>query len=447
MATIGKARLKKLLSKGNLSGWEAGKLLVQEGYERAHGRQILTDVETANIRQSIAKASNKEIDDYNKLIDAGQILDYINLEGRVNCLYVTKRLEGAKHILADLVDDIRHKLSNNDRPTIVTERQFQEIVAKHREKYFNDNYPLDQVISWRALEIAPDDIKYHTHYPEHLEKEKPELYARLYKDAKEQIKKLISSGKIELTFFEDDLTPRQKKKIETLEAKVKREPLADKEWDTLLDKADISGEQLYNSGLPEWPRWIDGKSDFYDAETDNFYQVAIIQNPQPDQIDECGCYKESIIENLPPLLRFSINKVDHIKALALFEKGLQISHSEIRKFLSFKQVIEEFSEMAGLNLTEDIDRWYQEEVIGSINGFNNFLQAAKRFCNIDIVEPIFSVSHIPPITIEKLKPNPEALKILRNRLSSGMGTGGLGDNWWVKKSIAPEAGKEDSLDV
>jgi hypothetical protein len=54
VATLGKARLKKLLTKG-LTGWEAGILIYQEGLNREEGgSECLTDIEITNLRNSLS---------------------------------------------------------------------------------------------------------------------------------------------------------------------------------------------------------------------------------------------------------------------------------------------------------------------------------------------------------------------------------------------------------
>ena len=94
MATIGKARLKKLLAKG-LTGWEAGALLFREGLEREWGKQAtLTDSEVATIRESLK--TNEDREAYNHFLDTAMTVDRATHQACFGGMLTINRLLNAR---------------------------------------------------------------------------------------------------------------------------------------------------------------------------------------------------------------------------------------------------------------------------------------------------------------------------------------------------------------
>lgn len=99
MATIGKARLKKLLAKG-LTGWEAGALIFREGLERDWGgKECLTDSDVANIKNSLK--TNKDIEAYNSFLETARTVDQATHQACFGGMVVISRLLNARLILKD----------------------------------------------------------------------------------------------------------------------------------------------------------------------------------------------------------------------------------------------------------------------------------------------------------------------------------------------------------
>lgn len=436
MATGGNGRFKKLISKG-LTGWEAGRLLLQEGLARRKGQQGLTDSDVEAVKKGLK--DNRDIKDFNGLLDVGIAIDNIVLQAHMNALETSRRVSVADDILMDWFDDGRTRINLFYSPRIVTPKQYQELKAEHKKTSLHNSYPLDQVINWRAMELAPKEIKAKVKYPEDFEVESPDLYRQLYQQATEQIRKFVRSGTLEPNFFEGDFTKKEKKAIQALEAKVRKQALTEEEWAVLLqEKTFFTGEQLYRSGLPEWPRWIGGDDDFYDEEMDDYYQVAVIQAPNPNRVDERGYYKADPLSLLPRLI------TENYKGTAgeMLQTILGTVKTGIRHFLSLQAVIEEVSEVLGVGFVEDVHQW-RNELSNAIDRFNVHLEAVKDQKHLPLLLSSSTLKvdprQVEPIEISKLRPEPKTLKGSRENIAT-VGFGIMGEGWWRKKSEAASDG-------
>jgi hypothetical protein len=177
MATKGRVRFfKKVLPRG-LTGLEAGKLMLREGLGRRKGQSILTDREVDAIKERVKDC--KDLKNYNGIVDVGIAIDNLVLLAQNSALEISRRLALADDLLIDWFDEGRFKVILSDRPRIVTVKQLQDLKAEQKKKVLSDLYSLDQVTSWRALELAPDGIRAKAGDPDTLKEQQPDLYRQL----------------------------------------------------------------------------------------------------------------------------------------------------------------------------------------------------------------------------------------------------------------------------
>ena len=444
MATKGSVRFfKKVLPRG-LTGLEAGKLMLREGLGRRKGQSILTDREVDAIKERVK--DGKDLRDYNGIVDVGIAIDNLVLLAQNNALETCRRLSLADDILIDWFDEGRFKVILSDRPRIVTVKQFQDLKAEQKKKVLSDLYSLDQVTSWRALELAPDGIRAKAGDPDTLKEQQPDLYRQLCQQARGQIRKLMRSGKLEATYFEGDFK-KEKKAIQELENKLLEQNLTEEEWSVLLqEKVYFTGETLYRSGLPEWPRWIDGQEHSYDEKTESNYRVAILQATSPDEVDELGYYKEE--HRLPYMPRMVTERFKDT-AGELFKQMLGTVREGLRHFRALETVIEDATEALRVNFSEDI-QYCRGNLSAHLKRFNGHLDAIK---NLDphLIAKLLSAStvkldprEIEPIDLDQAFPDPKTLKGARDNIAT-VGLGVMGEGWWIR--IANRADdEEDSSD-
>jgi hypothetical protein len=449
MVPAGKSRLKKLLLKG-LTGWEVGVLFYQEGLIiEDRGSAWLTEVDRANLRNNLT--TKEDVEGYNDFRETVLFVDRYIYTACAGGMAILNRLLKAKLFLKDCLWHWRTREARHWGPVIVTQKQYENIKAEHRKTCFNENYPIDQVLAWRTMAIAPDDIKKKLNYPADLEEQSPDLYGKLFEKAKRQIKELIRAGTIKITHYEGDFSKEERRKIRGLEKRVKVETLNNEEWEVLLDKAYISGEQLYNSGLPEWPGWIEGEEDFLDK--DDYYQVAIIQKPAFFQVDKKGYYKDPEEEfHEDPWFFNDVNK-RLIKRGTSYTKIVQglIARAKVdlAGFLAYRTAIEDFYRVTvgakyyGVS-RRNLEACYLD--IGSeIESLNKEIKDLQDICNMCNKSgkhslPVIDALSLELIDITKVKPDAGLSKEVRKWITQA----GAGENWWKKgKATSPEDGEEE----
>ena len=224
----------------------------------------------------------------------------------------------------------------------------------------------------------------------------------------------------------------QDKLISSLE-KILEGSMSQEEEDEILLYAFCSGEDLYQTGLPEQVKWIDEYKPGYSATEDGedmLRGVAILKDPSPYELDDRGHYKKRY--SLPEFAK-KINSID----LDL-QNSIKMAKEMIKLVLSFQSVFEAVSEVIGLDFTGDIKDWI-EDIQNTVTEYNRLRQ--RILLTDSIPEEIKDA--LEPINMEKLTPYAKTTKYLRERVAMS-----LGEGWWedVKGILLDDLREKEAQD-
>jgi len=307
--------LKKILAKG-LTGKEAGRLILQDFWDADHDREdLLSETDIRAIKSSLK--TNRDIEDYNRLIDMYRLVDFTLKEARILALETENILLHAENEIKvyTLEDNVR-MIQICQIPTIVTQKQYEELKAKQKENRLREVINLKEILEQRARMISSPEIQ-----TEHiagdekgytdgflidfLQKNHPDLWRQVVSEMLEVIKaggfhfiqitgkdqkKLKKAWKEEekerlyQALYEADKTDP----IQALEKLLAGSLSENKEYE-LLEYTFCRASDLYKAGLPEWIQFLNTYIPALDEETSGrSNKVAIIQNPDPEDLDERG---------------------------------------------------------------------------------------------------------------------------------------------------------------
>lgn len=224
----------------------------------------------------------------------------------------------------------------------------------------------------------------------------------------------------------------QDKLISSLE-KILEGSMSQEEEDEILLYAFCSGEDLYQTGLPEQVKWIDEYKPGYSATEDGedmLRGVAILKDPSPSELDNKGHYQK----------RYSrLEFAKKINSIDLDLRGsIKMAKEMIKLVLSFQSVFEAVSEVIGLDFTGDIKGW-----IGDIqNTVTEYNRLRQRILLTDSI-PEEIKGALEPISLEKLTPYAKTTKYLRERVAMS-----LGEGWWedVKGILLDDLREKEAQD-
>ncbi len=349
MATA--ARVKRILSKG-LTGWEAGKLIMQDTVGSLSGRTpVLTDTDIQTIRQ--APMESADIRDYNILMALCRGLDVGYMTAQWACKDACLQIEFLDHAFEDAEKRRTVELFESLAPHVVTRKQYEDIVAAQKEKKLEFEYSLGYVIERRFYAVAPPEAEKEINETVDIESladfigAMPATYADLGKRVIDQIHRLHTTGKLPAVYYEEDA-----KEVEPLLAKWREAGLVSQEVMKLLDMLYVTGRQLYDcEELPEWRDYIDQYQRYLFGEDERFrHAYAILEDCPTSWLDENGSYKaptrpydcitwmrESVLG-----LRTSDDEASKSpqRVGAALRQCLSVAERNIRFFLAIKAVLD-----------------------------------------------------------------------------------------------------------
>jgi hypothetical protein len=440
-----KTDIKKLLSKG-LTGKEAGKLLLMDNWQVDHRREgFLSDKDISAMKASLK--TPQDIKDYNSYVDLYRLVDYTLKDAKILSLEAQNWLQLSSLIISRHLEKHFANVDLLFTPAIVTQKQYDELSSKLRKLLLLEPHSLEEVIISRAQILSPKQYDeweasdtdlseiafFYTNYPDK------------WSQALSEILELVKSGKLRPVLVEDQKVYTAsswrrgqfkpfKKAEETLERLQKDfQTIDEEEEDKILSQMAFIGEDLYKAGLPEWIEWIDEyKPDLIEgtmARPEGMMQsvrVAIVQNPQPYEVDERGYW----IEKGSREANRELNAEEDSKTI---ESLIYSASERIKAFLSIKAVTEVISEMVGVNFLEDIEEWLQAIEV-SVSLFNTSLDSVKTL-GIDLPK-------MKPIKLGQMKPTASSIKYYKERMGLA-----LGSDWYstAVRSLEYEAEEPDSL--
>lgn len=203
------ADLKKILDKAKLSGWELGRLVLQDNVEVDHGRPGLLGPEDIKVVQKKVDALGlKDASDFSRLQNLYRIAGYTRMEAEIKGWRAIYDLAIVSSVLkryrteADIRQVLMFAL-----PAIVTQKQLDELTAKERAFKLGELKKLRHVLEDIVFSLAPADAEKRWREPEEgatdflfftdflADSPRPEDRA-IVTEAARQLRRLIQAKKI-----------------------------------------------------------------------------------------------------------------------------------------------------------------------------------------------------------------------------------------------------------
>lgn len=136
--TVTTKAVKRIITKG-LTGWEAGKLILQDFIYDYHGKDsVLTDADSAAIRNAHMESS--DIRDYNTFMALCRGFYKGCTMGEWNCTDACLRIKYFDRILQNVNKRRTVELFESFGPHVVTQKQYNDIVAIQRKQKLKFEY-------------------------------------------------------------------------------------------------------------------------------------------------------------------------------------------------------------------------------------------------------------------------------------------------------------------
>jgi hypothetical protein len=439
------AAIRKLLAK-DLTGWEAGKLILQDYVDANCGKpSFLSDADKAAIINS--PMQGQDVQDYNTLIALGRMLE----KGLMICNMACKEACLDLSFLIILLRDVNNRstveLFASFGPHVVTRKQYEDIVAAQKEKKLVFEYNLAYVIEERFYAIAPpeakkeiDELCVDIESGESFMAVVPEKYSIFYKQAITKIHELHTSGKIKSVYHDADA-----KEAEALLDKWGKNELSAAEAMKFVDMLFVNGKQLYEcKELPEWKKFIDEYQQHWVSDDDARFRhaYAILEDCPESWIDENGYYKnplppsEWITKTTEISLGLQAEEGKKTKSISCVSLMLQTVLSRIelnaRIFLAIKAILEAAVETVELDVTGEGWLLYNldEQLKLYSEDYNHQLTMVKEepkswsFRGNKLQKVLKT---LPAVDLDKLKPAPESMKQLKEHILTD-----IRDNGWLQ---------------
>jgi hypothetical protein len=287
--------IRGLLKKG-LTGWETGKLILQDLIDSYHKRDsVLTEADMEVIRHAQMKGA--DVREYNMFMALCRGFHVGYMLGEWTCVDACLHIISLEHILRDVDKSRTVELFESFGPRVVTRKQYEDIVAVQRKKKLKFEYCLGYVIEERFYVIAPvgareeiDGLGIDIVSAESFAAAVPEKYANFYKQSVSEIQKLYVEDKLKAVYDDEDI-----KVVEPLLNEWKKQNLSDKDLIKLVDMLFVTGQQLHDCDeLPEWKDYIDNYNQYIFGDEDERlrYSYAILEDCPKVWLDERGYYKK-----------------------------------------------------------------------------------------------------------------------------------------------------------
>lgn len=393
-------KIKNLLKKGTLTGFEVAKIVMHDLYELARISEpelynlekidweavVLTPEEIETLKAKNLRGRDGEIKGFNNWM--GAFSSFLSIVHSAHILYlkIENLLYSSQLLLEQYLTEviIRHDMMLI--PEIITEKQYQDLKAKQRKEHLKAKTDLGFILFNRAN--SHTEPKYGSWIVENLLEGSPEEQKdaiKYFKQASSEVYNYIKEGKLSITYQKKAialLERIQTKKpdneiLAIIDATISREPeFKMKKPEPLLEKSTATGDALYNTGWPEWIEWIDE----YKHNTDKGapYEVAVIQNPSPHQVDDKGHYKKRmsladhpLLGNPDTIIWKRLKQTPRTAFTAIF---LRVKH-KIALFLFKKSLTKVLTEETGINFSEPTDKWYKN-IESALNSYEDTLERA-----------------------------------------------------------------------
>ena len=424
----------KRITKG-LTGWEAGKLILQDLIDSYHGRDsVLTETDMETIRG--VSMEGADVRDYNMFMALCRGFHMGHILGEWTCADAGLQISFLDGVLRDANKRRTVELFESSGPRVVTRKQYEDIVAAQKEKKLEFEYILGYVIEERFYEIAPsvareeiEELCLDIESAEDFASAVPEKYTGFFKQAVEQIHHLVTCGKPRVFCQKKD-----KKKADSLLTKWKKGRLSVQDTFKLLDTFYITGQQLYDCDeLLEWKEYMNSYNQYIFADEDKHFRhtYAVLEDCSTTWIDEQGYYKgpNKPSDWITRGTEYLLGLVDHddkakksIKRVgAELRDKLDTAEQNIRLFLAIKAILDTAAEALGLGIPGDHGALPGPNIrVGAFIALYNIrleeLHEERKSSKSGETRLEKALKILPMIDPEKLRPSPNSLKQLKDNI-------------------------------
>ena len=452
--TVTTTAVKKIITKG-LTGWQAGKLVLQDMVDTCQGKDgVLTEAEMASIQQ--IRMEGADVRDYNTCMALCRGFYRGWMLAELACKDACLQIGFLERALRDVDKRRTVELFESFGPRVVTRRQYDQIVAAQHEKKLAFEFDLGYVIEERFYAIAPPEAKAAVNEAgadseamTNFVAAVPEAYKGLCEQAIDEIRRLYAGGKLAVVYDGQDA-----KEIKPLLVRWKKNALSADEIMNLVDRLYATGQTLYDCAeLPEWKTFVDRyQRHWLDDDDERFRHTYAVVEDCPDVwLDGKGCYKgptppsewiTSSTESLLGLTGYNGKAGKSVERVgAELRDTLAAAERNIRMFLAIKAVLDTAVDAVGLDVPDDD---------GLLAGPNGRLDAFIALFNLRLEElkeeQVSSQSAetrlekalkmLPAIDADGLKPSPDSLTQLKAKILDDA----HGEEWLRTKAASLECG-------
>jgi len=432
--TVTTKAVTRIITKG-LTGWEAGKLSLQDLIDSYHGRDsVLTEADMAAIRN--VPMEGGDVKDYNMFMALCRGFHMGHIVGEWTCADACLGISFLDGLLKDTAKRRMVELFESCGPRVVTQKQYEDIVAAQREKKLEFEYSLGYVIEKRFYAIASpeaemmiDEAGVDIESVEDFVSAVPEKYKGFCKQAIDEIRCLHTSGKLPAVCHKKDT-----EKAEPLLAKWMEDQLSAQDTMKLVDMLYISGQKLYDyDELPEWKDYLERYHQYlFGDEDERFRHVyAVLEECPAVWIDKRGCYKapskpSEWITRSTELFLELINDDDKPKKSiqsvgAELTDRLDMAEQNIRLFLATKAILDAAAEAVGLDIPDKGGMLANPYIrLGAFIALYNIrleeLKEERKSWESGETRLEKALKMLPVIDPEMLRPSPDCLKQLKGEI-------------------------------
>ena len=452
--TVTTKAVTRIITKG-LTGWEAGKLILQDFIYDYHGRvSVLTEADSEAIRNTPMKGG--DIKDYNLFMALCRGFYKGFTMGEWNCTDACLRITYFDRLLQNVNKRRTVELFESCGPRVVTRKQYEDIVAAQREKKLEFVYSLGYVIEKRFYAIAPpeaetmiDEAGVDIESIEDFVSAVPEAYSELCKQAIDEIHCLYTSGKLPAVCHKKDM-----KKVSPFLAKWKRGQLSEQKALKLVDILYVTGQQLYDCDkLPEWKDYVNKYHQYLFGDEDKRFQYvyAVLEDCPKIRIDKQGYYKDRTkpSEWITRSTELYLGLINHdnkakksIQSVGSKLRGrLDAAEKNIRIFLAIKAILDTAIDAVELDVPGDggILADANVRLCANIDLYNirlEELREERKSWESAETRLEKALKMLPAIDPEKLRPSPDSLKQLKSKILKNA----QGEEWLRIKVLSLECG-------
>ena len=452
--TVTTTAVKRIITKG-LTGWQAGKLVLQDMIDTCLGRDgVLTEAEMASIQQ--IRMEGADVRDYNTCMALCRGFYRGWMLAELACKDACLQIGFLERALRDVDKRRTVELFESFGPRVVTRKEYEEIVTAQRQKKLAFEFDLGYVIEERFYAIAPpearaavDEARADSESMADFVAAVPEAYRNLCEQAIDEVRQLCGVGKLPVVYDQKDA-----KEIKSLLVRWKKGTLSADEIMNLVDRLYVTGQTLYDCAeLPEWKIRVDRyQRHWLDDDDERFRHAYAVVEECPDVwLDGEGCYKgptppsEWITHSTESLLGLTGYNGKAGKSVervgAELKDTLAAAERNIRMFLATKAVLDTAADAVGLDVDGDD---------GVLAGPKGRLEAFIALFNLrleELNEERMSsqsvetrlekaLKMLPAIDVDGLRPNPDSLTQLKAKILDDA----HGEEWLRTKAASLECG-------